>query len=287
MLPEATTHEARVIAWGRSYVGGWMIILLAIIIALAALSLYGIWVFWPTEPGPGNSGLPLRKTVHFFGYDRTLSRESLFFVMVAFAGALGGMVHVLRSLAIYIGNRELRWSWVPFYFLKPVLGAVLGTLLYFVLRAGLFSSSASTAQTSPYGFAAIAAFAGLFTDQAVEKLRRVAEELFDKPLPSKDSVSALPLAKTGAARTTSQTEAIISGTVNPRGLETSVQVQYGESADYGNETPAVSVGAGQVERPLEAQLTGLSPGTAFHYRVVAKSSAGTSYGDDQQFKTPT
>jgi hypothetical protein len=226
------------------------------------------------------------KTVHFFGYDRALSRETLFFVMIAFAGALGGMVHSLRSLAVYVGNRELRWSWVPFYFLKPVLGAALATVLYFVFRAGLFSSSSSTAQTSPYGFAAIAAFAGLFTDQAVEKLKKVAEELFDKVPPGKDSVSALPLAKTGAARATSQTEATVAGSVNPRGLETTIQIQYGETPDYGNETPAVSAGAGQVERAIETRLTGLSPDTIYHCRLVAVSTAGTSHGEDRRFKTP-
>ncbi len=273
-------------AWGESYVGGWIIVLIVVVIALAALALYGIWVFWPSESATGGAGIALTKTVHFFGYDRTLSRESLFFVMIAFAGALGGMVHSLRSLGVYVGNRELRWSWVPFYFLKPVLGAALATLLYFVLRAGLFSSSASTAQTSPYGFAAIGALAGLFSDQAVEKLKKVAEELFEKPPPGKDSVSALPLAKTGAVRATSQTEATVAGTVNPRGLETTIQFEYGETLAYGVETPTVSAGAGQVEHPVHARLAGLSPGTVYHCRLVATSSAGTSRGSDQQFKTP-
>jgi hypothetical protein len=273
-------------AWGESYVGIWIVVLLGVVIGLAALSLYGIWVFWPTEQAVGNSGPPLRKTVHFFGYDRVLSRESLFFVMVAFAGALGGMVHSLRSLAVYVGSRELRWSWIPFYFLKPVLGAALATVLYFVLRAGLFSSSASTAQTSPYGFAAIASFAGLFTDQAVEKLKKVAEELFEKLPPLKDSVAALPLVKTGSARQSSQTEATVAGTVNPRGLETTVQIQYGKTPEYEEGTSTVSAGAGQVENTVEARLTGLSADTVYHYRLVATSSAGTSYGEDQQFKTP-
>jgi hypothetical protein len=224
--------------------------------------------------------------VHFFGYDRIFSRESLLFLTVAFAGALGGMVHSLRSLAIYVGNRELRWSWVPFYFLKPVLGAALATVLYFVLRAGLFSSSASTVQTNPYGFAALASFAGLFTDQAVEKLKGVAEELFGEVPTSKDSVSTLPFAKTGTARATGPDQATVASTVNPRGLATMVHLEYGETLDYGSETPAVSAGAVQVERPVQIALTGLSPNTVYHCRLVAASSAGTSYGEDLQFKTP-
>ena len=274
-------------AWGGGYVGGWIVVLLVVVIGLAALSLYGVWTFWPSESGTATTPvIPPKKIVHFFWYHRLLSRESLFFVMVAFAGALGGMVHSLRSLAVYVGNRELRWSWIPFYVLKPVLGAVLATLLYFVLRAGLFSPSASTQQASPYGFAAIAALAGLFSDQAVEKLRKVAEEVFEKLPPGKDSVAALPLAKTGTVRATGPTEASVAGTVNPRGQQTTVQFQYGQTQEYDSVTPTVSAGEGQVDRPVDALLTGLTADTTYHCRVAATNSAGTSYGDDQEFKTP-
>ena len=274
--------------WGASLVGGWIIPLLVIVILLAALSLYGLWVFWPSESVNTTGGanpLPLRKTVHFFTLDRVLSRESLFFVTVAFAGALGGMVHSMRSLAVYVGSRELRWSWVPFYFLKPVLGAALATLLYFVLRAGLFSPSVSSQEASPYGFAAIGALAGLFSDQASEKLRKVAEEVFDKLPPGKDSVAALPMVKAGAARGTGPNEATVSGTVNPRGLETSVWLEYGKPPAYDQQSPPASQGAGLVDRHVEVRLAGLDPDTSYHGRVVATSSAGTSRGEEQQFKT--
>ena len=53
--------------------------------------------------------------------------------------------------------------------------------MYLLLRAGLFSPSASNAQVSPYGFSAIGALVGLFSEQASEKLKRVAEELFTRP----------------------------------------------------------------------------------------------------------
>ena len=299
--PPRNDSRQRVSAWGESFVGPWIIALLVVVIGLAALSLYGLWAFWPAESSTANAAaLPARKTVNFFGYHRVLSRESLFFVMIAFAGALGGMVHSLRSLAVYVGNRDLRWSWVPFYLLKPVLGAVLATLLYFVLRAGLFSPSVSSKQASPYGFAAISALAGLFTDQAVEKLRKVAEELFDKPPeagdklgtaagppPEEGSGPALPLVKGGVPQATSPTAATVTGTVNPQGLDTTVSVQYGESQEYGTETTTASVGAGQAEQPVELQLTALAPGKTYHCRLVATSSAGTSYGEDQELTMPT
>jgi hypothetical protein len=91
---------------------------------------------------------------------------------------LGGLVHTLRSFSMYVGTRQLRWSWVPFNLLLPVVGALGGTLFYLVFRAGLFSSSTATSDASPYGFAAIAGLVGLFSEQAVEKLRQIAREMF-------------------------------------------------------------------------------------------------------------
>ena len=269
---------------GESHLGAfWLGLLLVMMVALALLALYGLWAFWPSE---GKKVPVASKTVHFLGHHRSMRRENLFFVMVAFAGALGSALHSLRSLVDYIGERELRWSWVPFYLVRPILGAVLATLLYVVLRAGLFSPSSSSQQASPYGFAAVAGLAGLFSDQAIEKLKKVAEELFEKPPPRKDSLAAMPTAQTGDATVIGPTEAVVSGTVNPQGVQTSSRFQYGPTSKYGTETPAVGAGAGRLERPVHARLTNLSPNTTYHYRVVAHSNSGTARGDDKQFKTP-
>jgi hypothetical protein len=283
----STSDGQRPAAPGESHVGARSILLLLLlVVGLAALSLYGLWAWWPAEAR--GRGVPApSKTVHFFGIDRKTSRESLFFVMVAFAGALGAVVHSLRSLVIYIGNRELRWSWIPFYVVRPVLGAALATLLYVVLRAGLFSPSSSSRQASPYGFAAVAALAGLFSDQAIEKLKKVAEELFEKLPAGKDAITLLPVAQTGEATAIQPTTATVVGTVNPRGLETTFHFEYGPTDAYGNATPAVSAGTGHVERPARADLTSLTAGTTYHYRLVATNDAGTSNGQDRQFATPT
>jgi hypothetical protein len=272
----------------RHVSAGMIILLLVVVVGIAALSLYGLWAWWPAEASGKKVPLPApSKTVHFFGFDRKASRESLFFVMVAFAGALGAVVHSLRSLVIYIGNRELRWSWVPFYVVRPVLGAALATLLYVVLRAGLFSPSSSSQQASPYGFAAVAALAGLFSDQAIEKLKKVAEELFEKLPAGKDAIALLPMAQTGAATALGPTNVTVTGTVNPRRLETTFHFEYGLTEAYGSSTPAVAAGSGHVDIPARADLKDLTPGTTYHYRLVATSDAGTSNGEDRQFQTPS
>ena len=58
-----------------------------------------------------------------------------------------------------------------------------------MLRAGLFSPSTSVDNASPFGFAAIAVLAGLFSQQAFEKLRLIARDVFAEEPKGADSVS--------------------------------------------------------------------------------------------------
>jgi len=80
------------------------------------------------------------------------------------------------------------WTWVASYVLIPVVGAVLATLVYLVLRAGLLPSSGASGD--PYGFAAVAALVGMFSSQAASKLKDVFETLFAKAEPGSDSLEA-------------------------------------------------------------------------------------------------
>jgi hypothetical protein len=274
---------------GRGFVPPVGILILAVLLAAGTvLALYSLWAFWPSEGGKPGTGVAPRKSVHYFWTTRALSRESLFFVMVAMAGALGGMVHSVKSLSWYVGNRMLRWSWVPFYLLKPLLGASMATVLYFIIRAGFFSPSASTSQTSPYGFAAVSALAGLFSDQAVEKLRKVAAELFEEAEQGKDAIGSAPDATVEAPTAITGTSAVLTGTVNPRGHETAYQFEWGQTTEYGSKAPSEpeNVGASLGEKPVSQRISGLQPGRQYHCRLVAVSDAGTSKSSDQAFETP-
>jgi hypothetical protein len=269
-----------------AFVGGRGIFFFGLLIsAFCVIALYGIWAFWPSENTKGRGLLP-SKTVHYFGWDRKLSRESLFFVTVAFSGALGGMVHSIRSLVVYMGNRRLRWSWTPFYLLKPVLGAMLATLLYFVLRAGLFSPSASTTQASPYGFAAIGALAGLFSDQAVVKLKSIAEQLFEPTDVTQDHYQeGIPVVTTGDPSNVTSTSATVSGTVDRGGYETTYLFEYGPGTDYGIKTQPKTLDKGTEVLDVTADLQNLSPSTTYRYRLVATNEVGRAIADDEELKT--
>jgi hypothetical protein len=81
--------------------------------------------------------------------------------------------------------------------------------------------------------------------------------------------------------------ATIRASINPNGLETSYQFQYGLTGAYGALSPAApaSIGSGQSPQIAAARRTGLAPGTTYHYRVVARSAAGLSSGPDRAFTT--
>jgi len=175
---------------------GWVprsaiVALLALMMFTGALLLYCIWAFWP-PPSPSGAGAAAAvvdkpRDVGFLGAHINVSADDVLFVIVAATGALGGLLHTIRSLSWYLGNRSLRWSWVPFYLLLPLVGASGATVFYLVFRAGLFSPSTTT-QANPYGFAAIAALVGLFSEQAMEKLHDVFGSLLAPARAGKDTV---------------------------------------------------------------------------------------------------
>jgi phosphatidylglycerophosphate synthase len=107
--------------------------------------------------------------------------------IVILAGALGSLVHALRSVYWYVGNRSLVWSWTGKYMLMPFSGSALAVVFYFVIRGGFFSPQAGFSQTSPFGFAALSAMVGLFSEQAVLKLKQVAETVLSRPERGADS----------------------------------------------------------------------------------------------------
>jgi hypothetical protein len=94
-----------------------------------------------------------------------------------------------------------------------------------------------------------------------------------------------PTASTGPVTQVGATSATVSGTVNPGGQATTWHVEYGTSTSYGSRTASTSAGSGTATTSVSASLASLSPGTTYHYRVVAVNGAGTSRGADGIFTT--
>jgi hypothetical protein len=73
--------------------------------------------------------------------------------------------------------------------------------------------------------------------------------------------------------------------VSPSSSPTQVRFEYGGGPSYGSATAPVDIGSGQAPRAVGADLSGLRPGTTYHFRVVATNGVGSSSGPDQIFTT--
>lgn len=81
------------------------------------------------------------------------------------------------------------------------------------------------------------------------------------------------------------TTVTLGASVNPENAETSYRFEYGTSTAYGASTPPASLPASFEDQPVSATLSALQPRTTYHYRVLASSAAGTTFGPDETFQT--
>jgi Fibronectin type III domain len=271
--------------------------LLAAAVAVALLLLYALWEFWPTAATLKSEAA---SPVNFLGIHRSVTPDVRLFIVVALAGALGGLMHSTRSFAWYVGHEALRWRWLPYYIATLVIGAGLATIVYVVIRGGLFNGKTATTDVNPYGFVAVAAIVGLFTEQALEMLRRVASDFFAAAPQGADNVSAsiaaerakegatkevaAPVAETGAAGGVAASTATLAGRLTPNGAVTTYSFEYGQTADYGLRT---SDATSSENAPIEvsAAVGDLQPGTEYHFRLVAENAGGAVQGPDSTFTT--
>ena len=112
-----------------------------------------------------------------------LSGEQRLLLLVVLCGALGAIVHAIRSVSWYLGHGNLKQRWMPMYFMLPINGAALALGFYLILRGGLTTVAISTPDLTGYGFAALSVLVGMFTNQAILKLKEVADHVFTKPPP--------------------------------------------------------------------------------------------------------
>jgi hypothetical protein len=85
-----------------------------------------------------------------------------------------------------------------------------------------------------------------------------------------------------------QSAANVEGKIDPSGFGTSYRFEWGPTTSYGNQVPAEFepyVGSGKEPVRVSAKLNGLAAGQAYHYRIVASSSAGTTATPDQTVET--
>ncbi len=101
------------------------------------------------------------------------------------------------------------------------------------------------------------------------------------------TVALAPAVSTGEVAGVSATTATLDGSIVPQGVDTRYHFEYGTTTRYGASVPVPDgdAGTGTTGEPLTESIGGLTPNTNYHYRLVATSSGGTTYGWDQTFTT--
>jgi hypothetical protein len=199
------------------------------------------------------------------------------FYMLIFAGALGSCIHAMRSLFWYVGQRELRWSWLPMYYVLPFIGAAMAMLFGLLIFAGLFDNNTGRAQS--LFIIAIAGLVGMFSQQAALKLADIANAVFTKPEPGKEAEpqkgmpvdsGAKPPATTPAVKIDPSAGPIAGGSpvvITNTGLSDVASVTFGT-------LPATDFSFDAATSTLT--VTPPDAAKAEEVKVVIKNAAGTS-----------
>jgi hypothetical protein len=96
-----------------------------------------------------------------------------------------------------------------------------------------------------------------------------------------------PEAHTGTTETIARTQASVYGRVNANYLTTDVSFEYGTELPYTDiAIPFLNSQVGwHGLTKVYVTITGLVPGTQYHFRIKAQNVMGITYGDDKTFTT--
>jgi len=103
------------------------------------------------------------------------------------------------------------------------------------------------------------------------------------------TLAAPPTVSQSVAAAVTAGGATLGAFIDPNNSATSYRLEWGTTTAYGRFAPAEFapyVGSGGRPLLVGAEITGLQPGTTYHFRVKATSAAGTTYGVDSPFETP-
>jgi hypothetical protein len=101
---------------------------------------------------------------------------------------------------------------------------------------------------------------------------------------------ALPVLSLIAPTKVTDTTATLQGMIDPKHSPTTYSFVYGTDTNYGSNAPnsGVGIGGSQLGRSgVFEPVTGLEPGTTYHFRLIAQNAAGATESDDMTFVTQT
>lgn len=100
------------------------------------------------------------------------------------------------------------------------------------------------------------------------------------------TIGSVPSVESGAASSVSGCRAVLNGSVNANGANTSVVFDYGATTDYGSSATAIpSPVTGSGITAVSVPVSGLAANSTYHYRIRGQYAAGISFGSDRSFST--
>jgi|SRR6056297_40904 len=115
----------------------------------------------------------------------TLANPNFRELLVAFLAA--GIGSTIATIYAYLRHactlQDFDPAFIPWYFLRPLLGSLLGIVFYWLIRGGILAVLPPEQQGTPLdldvtGLAGVSALVGLFSRQAIEKLRELFHVIF-------------------------------------------------------------------------------------------------------------
>jgi len=111
--------------------------------------------------------------------------------IVALAGGSGSMVATLLAYVQHASEkRDFRLSYAPWYVVRPLLGVLLAIAVYFLIKGGLLvlGEAPTSSEVNVFGLSGLSLLVGMFSKNAVEKLREVFSTLFASQSDVRDRV---------------------------------------------------------------------------------------------------
>ncbi len=174
---------------------------------------------------------------------------------------------------------------------NPTTALTVGTVTLTGADAGQFSITTSPAASIPAGGSAsleityLAGVSGL--DGAVVTIPNSSPDMPSFTFSISGRTAAIaPTVTTVAPTGVTINTATLQGTVNPNSGSTAYCFEYGPNTNYGSFTPTNALASGNLSMAVSHTISGFTPGSANHYRIVAWNAGGISYGDDVVFGSP-
>lgn len=152
------------------------------------------------------------------------------------------------------------------------------------------AGTSSTAESAPVGadyqcHAVSSAIGGLKPETAY-RYRLVVSNASGTTFGASQSFTTLPAALVDGpwAAEVSSTGAKLDARIDPLGVVTTYGIEYGPSTDYGNVIRG-TLSPGSEYVSVSGELSSLSPGTVYHYRIITENAYGTTQTSDRTFRT--